>query len=85
MMCSRILSIAFAGLILLCSDFTLGAQWRFDCGKADGPVADGCSRLTNGDQYDPARKYGWLSPDGYASNPMGIKGVSDAASGSWES
>lgn len=59
-MCSRILSIALASLVLLFADLALGAQWRFDCEKADSAVAEGYSRLTSGDQYDPARKYGWV-------------------------
>lgn len=58
---SRILPMISATLVVLCAESVLAAQWRFDCGKADGPVAEGYSRLTSDDQYDPSRKYGWLS------------------------
>ena len=58
---SRSLSMISATLVILCADFALAAQWRFDCGKADSPVAEGYSRLTSDDSYDASRKYGWAS------------------------
>ena len=62
MMCSRVFSLTFATLVMFCSDLAL-AQWRFDCGKADSPIAEGYSHLTSGDQYNASRRYGWVSGD----------------------
>lgn len=56
---SKILCTISAILVVACVACADAAQWRFDCGKADSPLAEGYTRLTGDEQYSATRKHGW--------------------------